>query len=203
MSYERLCLEIRNTFEKEEDIRLGKQLRSCIFLRACIDETLRMSPPVGSSPWREVGPGGETIAGQFIPQGCSVGTGIYSMHHNDAFFENAHEFSPERWLPEHNAESATEKAGKPAFMPFSTGPRSCIGRSLANAEVSLTIAVLLWRFDFRTSSQLNHEVGGGKAMQMKGTAGRANPAEFQLIDWVVGRPEGPMLEFRRRNVSRV
>ncbi|KAI8208912.1 FAD-linked oxidoreductase apf9 [Colletotrichum sp. SAR 10_86] len=46
-AYARLCHEIRSTFDSVEDIRIGAKLSSCNYLRACIDEALRMSPPVG------------------------------------------------------------------------------------------------------------------------------------------------------------
>lgn len=199
-AYRRICSEIRSTFKEEAHIRSGQQLKSCAYLHACIDEALRMSPPVGSPPWREVGIGGEMIAGHVIPQGCSVGTGIYSMHHSDEYFENPHCFMPGRWL------SDPEKKGghrvyNPAFMPFSTGPRSCIGRSLAYSELLLTVAIILWRYDFRASVGQDQNLGEGKEIRGKERVGRANPGEFQLVDWVVGIQQGPALEFRIRDVS--
>lgn len=157
-----------------------------------------MSPPIGSPPWREVGSGGEVIAGLAIPQGCSVGTGVYSMHHNDKYFDNPHEFMPERWLNDSHPKRSGGKACNPAFMPFSTGPRSCIGRSLVRAEVSLTAAILLWRYDLRASPGTGHGLGGGQAVRRKEKVARENPGEFQLVDRVVGHPEGPIVEFRRR-----
>lgn len=200
-AYKRLCSEIRSTFKEETHIRSGQQLKSCAYLHACIEEALRISPPVGSPPWREIGIGGETIAGHAIPQGCSVGTGIYSMHHNDAYFESPHDFVPERWLSD--AEKEGGKFYNPAFMPFSTGQRSCIGRSLAYSELLLTTAITLWRYDFRASVGQDHNLGGGKEVSGKEKVGRANPGEFQLVDWVVGLQQGPVLEFRLRDASRI
>lgn len=155
-----------------------------------------MSPPVGSPPWREVGLGGELIAGEVVPQGCSVGTGIYSMHHSEAYFGSPHDFIPDRWLSDD--QSGHGVVHNQAFMPFSTGPRSCIGRSLAYAEISLTVAILLWRYDFRSSPVREH-FHGQNAAKGKLRAGRANPGEFQLVDRVIGLCEGPLLEFRLRN----
>ena len=198
-AYTRLSSEIRSTFKEETQIRSGPLLTSCAYLHACIEEALRISPPVGSPPWREIGIGGETIAGHAIPQGCSVGTGIYSMHHNGAYFESPHDFVPERWLSD--TETGGAKPFNPAFMPFSTGPRSCIGKSLAYSELLLTVAIMLWRYDFRASVGQNHNVGGGKEVGGKEKIGRANPGEFQLIDWVVGLQQGPVLEFRLQDSS--
>lgn len=158
-----------------------------------------MSPPVGSPPWREIGAGGETVAGHAIPQGCTVGTGIYSIHHDDALFESPHEYRPERWLS--NEEKQPDRTRGTAFMPFSTGPRSCIGKSLAYAELLLTMAILLWRYDFRANLCHGQDLGAGKEVRGKERVGRANPDEFQLHDWVVGHHQGPVLQFRRRGMS--
>lgn len=158
-----------------------------------------MSPPVGSPPWREVGAGGEMVAGEALPEGCSVGTGIYSMHHNAKYFEDPHTFAPDRWLAD--AGGGGNNNHTRAFMPFSTGPRSCIGRSLAYAEISLTTAMLLWRYDFRANPDQCDNVGRGRSVWGMETVGRTNPEEFQLIDWILGLVDGPVLQFRPRGGS--
>ncbi|KAF9873690.1 hypothetical protein CkaCkLH20_08800 [Colletotrichum karsti] len=97
-AYAKLCHEIRSTFESDDDIRLGAKLTSCTYLRACIDEALRMSPPVGGALWREIRPGGMTIGSLVLPEGIDVGTGIYSLHHHEDYFESPFNYKPERWL---------------------------------------------------------------------------------------------------------
>ena len=193
-AYTRVCLEIRTAFDHEEQIRLGPQLQSCAFLYACMNEALRMSPPVGSPLWREVGPGSEVIDGVVLQPGCTVGTGVYSMHHNETDFVDAHEFQPERWLSEQNSKKCHD-----AFMPFSAGPRSCIGRSLAINELTLTMAVLLWRYDVRATPGKLQSVGECRRVFGSVEAGRANAGEFQLVDRVIGHPDGPEIEFRLRD----
>eukprot|EP00882_Tetradesmus_deserticola_P030523 GHRQ01034313.1.p2 GENE.GHRQ01034313.1~~GHRQ01034313.1.p2 ORF type:complete len:103 (-),score=32.00 GHRQ01034313.1:295-603(-) len=51
---------------------------------------------------------------------------------------------PQRWLPEGVDQGLAPKS-KNAFLPFSTGPRSCIGRSYAMLQMVLSMAVLLGR----------------------------------------------------------
>lgn len=192
--YDQLRTEIRSKFDRQQDICLGSQLQSCVYLHACIKEALRISPPVGSALWREVGPCSEIIDGIVIPPGFSVGTAAYSMHHNEAHFADACEFRPKRWLTDQSANN-----GCAAFVPFSTGPRSCIGRSLAITELSLTMAILIWRYDFRVASGEGAPGVERQPLIEKFTSGRNNPKEFQLIDRVIGHPDGPSLEFRLRD----
>ncbi|CDM28612.1 Cytochrome P450 [Penicillium roqueforti FM164] len=47
--YERVTREVRSCFASAEEIHAGTQLNSCQYLRACIDEALRLSPPAGSA----------------------------------------------------------------------------------------------------------------------------------------------------------
>ncbi len=51
--YQRLANEIRSTFSMTSDIRGGRRLSSCGYLRACIDEALRIATPVPRSFSRE------------------------------------------------------------------------------------------------------------------------------------------------------
>lgn len=53
-------------------------------------------------------------------------------------------FIPERWLGQ---DSRFENDNRDAFQPFSTGPRNCIGRSLALHETRIFLAEVLYEFD--------------------------------------------------------
>jgi cytochrome P450 len=60
------------------------------------------------------------------------------------------QFLPERWLPEAKKDSTSPfyNDRRSALQPFSVGPRSCIGRNMAEQEMRLILARLLWNFDF-------------------------------------------------------
>lgn len=51
--YEKLAQEIRSQFSSGRDINGGPTLADCWYLRACIDESLRMAPPSLATLWRE------------------------------------------------------------------------------------------------------------------------------------------------------
>lgn len=67
----------------------------------------------------------------------------YAACRSSANFHRPNEFLPQRWLSD--PEFANDRRG--ASQPFSTGPRNCIGRQLAYAEMRLILARLLWNFD--------------------------------------------------------
>lgn len=79
-AYTKLAHEIRTTFSSVEDIVSGPTLRSCTYLRVCIDESLRLSPPVSAAPWRVVKTGDAQIDVEDIPSGTFVGTCLYALH---------------------------------------------------------------------------------------------------------------------------
>ncbi|OHW97898.1 benzoate 4-monooxygenase cytochrome p450 [Colletotrichum incanum] len=188
-TYTKLCYEIRSTFESVDDIRIGPKLSSCNYLKACIDEALRMSPPVGGALWREIRPGGMTVGSVFLPEGIDVGTGIYSLHHHDAYFDSPFQYKPERWVVgEGGSTKESVDLARTAFYPFSSGPRSCVGKGFAYQEIMLTLAHILYKFDFSTCSKDQKSFGGSTG----------NTNEFQMWDHVTSAKVGPWLRFQAR-----
>lgn len=204
--YENLAHEIRTTFKSGQDIKGGPQLASCAYLRACVDETLRMSPPVSTTLWRErdvrdasVEP--LVVDGHVIPPGTMVGVNIYALHHNPEYFPDPYSFRPERWLATaegtQSAEQVTtaKKLMHDAFGAFSIGSRGCAGRSMAYLEMSLVLAKTLWYFDFGPAPGKLGGIGGGSPQF---GVGRDKPGEYQLYDIFTSRHEGPFLVFKPR-----
>ncbi|KAJ6023759.1 Cytochrome P450 E-class group I [Penicillium herquei] len=189
-AYERVKNEVRAAFADPTDVTLGADLTGCVYLRACIDESLRMSPPASSSLFREVIQDGVTIDGHVIPRGYDVGTCIYAIQHNAEYYPEPFEFHPERWLDE----ADKVKVARSAFTPFSLGPRSCLGKGLALTELTLTMAYLLTKFDFR-SAPGSENLGGGSVAE---GPGRCHETEYQLRDHVTAAKDGPMVQLRLR-----
>lgn len=208
-AYAKVAAEVRSVFPQIEDVRLGPKLNSCHYLRACMDESFRMSPSVGSALWREVTTGGLLVDGHFVPPGFDVGTGIYSIHHNPEYFDHPFEYRPERWLRKDDMAAASPHDGlddfefqseahlaraRAAFNPFSIGVRGCVGKSLAINELLLTIASILVEFDFRCAHGLDGRMGEGSA---NAEYGRHRANEYQMKDYLIGCRNGPMVQFRR------
>lgn len=125
-----------------------------MYLRAFIDEALRLSPPVPGILWRDISPEYQRnnqpflVDGHVIPRGTAFGINVYSLHHNEDYFPDSFSFKPERWL---DSSPDTKKIMREAFNPFSMGPRGCAGKSMAYLEASLVLAKTLWYFDFEVA----------------------------------------------------
>lgn len=208
----RVAAEVRTRFADVEDAHQGAALAGCTYLRACVDEAMRLSPSVGGIVPREVLAGGIEVDGVRVPAGTVVGVPHYAIHHNEAHFPRPFDFIPERWIagetwPSPVAGGARgEKreavvsevqvaAAQAAFCPFSVGPRGCIGKGLAYAEMTITLARLLWLYDVRRAVGVADPAEGGRP---GAEWGREKKGEMQLVDTFTSLKEGVMVDFRRR-----
>jgi enediyne biosynthesis protein E7 len=109
-----------------------------VFLRAALDETLRLFPPAyGLFPRRAQR---DTQVGDAaVTRGDIVLLTPWVTHRDPRWFEAPDEFRPHRFL---------DRATWPtyAYFPFGAGPRSCIGHQFALVEITLAMATLLQRF---------------------------------------------------------
>lgn len=92
---------------------------------------------------RVVPAGGATVAGRFVPAGTVVAPVQYAMNHVAANFPDPSAFRPERFLtPEQFPQDKLD-----VLQPFSVGPRNCVGKNLAYAEMRTLLARLVWGFE--------------------------------------------------------
>ncbi|OOF90977.1 hypothetical protein ASPCADRAFT_518847 [Aspergillus carbonarius ITEM 5010] len=116
------------------------------YLTAVVNEALRL----GAATLRpaRIAPT-ETLyyQGHSIPPGTPVSTISYFIHRNPAIFPNPGSFNPERWIQ--SAERGDNLARY--LVPFTRGSRICIGMNLAYAELYMTLASIVRRFDLEIS----------------------------------------------------
>ncbi|CAI6094821.1 unnamed protein product [Clonostachys chloroleuca] len=148
--YEMLTKEIRSAFESAEDITLGK-VNQLEYLLAVLNESLRMYPPVPAGLPRLAPAAGEFIEGYWIPANTSVSVPHWSAYRSAGNFREPDSFIPERWLNDPLYASDV----KSILQPFSYGPRNCIGKNLAYAEMRLILTHLLWKFDLELDPGCN------------------------------------------------
>lgn len=193
---EKLSKEILAAFSDLEEIHSTPTLNSCTYLRAVIDESMRLSPPVGGILPREVLTGGLDLDGMHIPEGIVVGTPHYAIHHNAAYYPEPFAFTPERWIADSLPEitNDTVALAQSAFCPFSVGPRGCIGKGVAYVELMTSLARVVYMYEMRAVAGMT--VGeGNEALEW----GRQRKGEYQLKDSFTSMKDGPYVQFRERN----
>lgn len=128
-----------------------EQLEHLPYLTAVIKESLRVSPGVCSPLPRVVPASGATIDGTFIPAGATVSMAASSLHSNPALFPSPQTFSPDRWV------GPGGKKRERYLVPFSRGPRACLGQSLAMCELYFAFAWVVRRFDVELEAGVKWE----------------------------------------------
>ncbi|KAK1753193.1 cytochrome P450 [Echria macrotheca] len=145
---ERLTAEIRSTFKAEAEIDFAS-VSTLPYLLACLDEALRLYPPVPGGLPRIVPKGGATICKNYVPEKTVVSIFHWAMYHDENNFKDPLSFRPERWLDD----PAFATDNKEAFQPFHIGPRNCLGRNLAYIEMRIILARIIWNFDMRITEE--------------------------------------------------
>jgi Cytochrome P450 len=80
-----------------------------------------------------------------VPAGCSVRLNVYLNHRNPDQFPNPEKFDPDNFLPERVA-----KRHPYAYIPFSAGPRNCIGQKFALLEEKTMLSYMLRHYRLRS-----------------------------------------------------
>jgi len=115
-------------------------LRELTYLEGLIKETLRVYPSAPTIGNRFV-PKDTTIGDIFVPAGTSVQIDLLSMGHDPNIWKDPDVIRPERWSPEN-----LTKEQRNSWMPFSVGPRVCIGMNFTILEQKIFLVYLLKRF---------------------------------------------------------
>ena len=108
-------------------------------VRRVIEEALRLYPPAAFMT-RQARIEAE-LAGHRIGPGCLIMIPIYAIHRHRMLWEDPDAFDPDRFLPER-----AKGRHRYAYLPFSGGPRICIGMAFALMEAQIILATLLSRF---------------------------------------------------------
>lgn len=110
------------------------------FLRAVMDETMRLYPPVWL-PTRQV-TRDTMLNGREVAAKDWFFVCVYLLHRNHNLWEDPHLFRPDRFLVD------KDEIARYAYAPFGGGRHLCIGKHFAELETMLLTATLLKKFRF-------------------------------------------------------
>ncbi|THU91036.1 cytochrome P450 [Dendrothele bispora CBS 962.96] len=137
--HKKLLDELRLAWPDEELQVSLQTLEKLSYLTAVIKESLRLSTGVVTPLSRVVGPQGAIIDGHHVPAGTIVAMGATFVHKNEEIFPEPLRFWPERWIENTSLNRY--------LVPFSRGPRMCLGMNLSWAELYLIFANVLRKLD--------------------------------------------------------
>ena len=106
----------------------------------------------------------DNLGGYQIPQGATIFISPYAMHRNPAFWTEPEKFDPARFLGEQGKQITPDM-----YLPFGVGTRTCIGNSLTELIMRITIAMLSLRFRFEPLP--HHHVRVNAASSLSPTGG--------------------------------
>lgn len=139
--HQQICRDEVMSALQGRDSMEWEDLNKIPYTTMCIKESLRLYPPVPGMS-RKITKPMTFFDGRSVPEGCLVGISVFGIHRNATVWENPHVFDPLRFLPENSS-----KRSPHAFVPFSAGPRNCIGQNFAMNELKVVVAQTLRRYE--------------------------------------------------------
>ena len=122
---------------KSITVEMLSQLR---YMELVLKESLRLFPSVPSIG--RILTEDLDINGKILPKGTTVSLSIFGLHRNPKYWDKPNEFIPERW------EVDIEKRHSFLYIPFSAGPRNCIGQNFAKNEEKVILSKFIKNFRF-------------------------------------------------------
>jgi cytochrome P450 len=125
-----------------EAIRSPKDLKHIVYPRMVIDEALRLYPPGWLMTRRAVRD--DQIGEYFVPAGTEIYISPYYIQRHPRLWTAPDVFNPDRFDP-----AVALDTDPLALLPFSIGPRNCIGEHLARMEMEIHLVTIARRLILR------------------------------------------------------
>lgn len=196
--YDKLSMEMRKHFQPGEDVVWDSRLESSVYLRAVMDEVMRLLPPACGVHWRECEGAGVTVGpdGFPLPVGYEVGMSLFSIFRDHRIFRDPVRFWPERWMDGTLPEEELILARR-MFVPFLLGPRNCAGGHVAVRIASIAFAYVLVNYDFKLGPQ-QHKAPAHVWTNTPEEVGADTDLLFESHYSIAGWESGPFISFKAR-----
>lgn len=136
---EKIHEELDSVFGSLHHIPTMKDMAALKYLECVIKESLRLFPSVpfiGRTLVQDV-----KIGGYEIPAGTSMMIHVYLLHRQSNYYPEPSKFNPDNFLSEN-----TRKKHPFSYVPFSAGPRNCIGQKFAMLEMKVVLSTFFRQY---------------------------------------------------------
>lgn len=136
------------------DTAAADRLAGTPYLRQVIEETMRLYPPgwlLTRCALRD-----DRLDPYFVPAGTEIYISPYLIQRNPAHWDNPNMFDPDRFAPDQ-----VSRREPLAYIPFSVGPRKCIGDTLARIEMQIHLRTVVPHLRLRWISGNPDELDAG------------------------------------------
>ncbi|GBG61503.1 hypothetical protein CBR_g21846 [Chara braunii] len=158
------------------------------YLIRCINESMRLYPHppilIRRSNESDVLPGGYRVGA-----GQDIMISVYNIHHSPQVWDKPEEFIPERFDLDGPIPNETNTDFR--YIPFSGGPRKCIGDQFAMLEAIVSLAIIFQNFDFElvpnqtigmtTGATIHTSTGLYMTMKRRERVAASAASEFVLV----------------------
>ncbi len=133
---EKLYQEVSEVDWEHED--LLTELRKLQFTKQCIEEALRLYPPVYVID--RVAVETDEAGSLTLSQDTLVLLSIFELHRSTAHWEDPQKFNPERFAPKNKKDFSR------IYYPFGAGPRMCVGNNFAMYEMMMALGLIIKQY---------------------------------------------------------
>jgi len=162
-----------------------EELPKLSFLDCVIKESMRILPPVPFTI-RAVDYDKVTMGSLLLRHGTRVICTHYLTHHLEELYPEPESFQPERWR--------TTSPNQYEYLPFSAGPRGCVGAMFATQVLKISLAIMLQKIRFTVMPgtrvdrvvriTMNPRYGMPMFMEKNDRKFRASPVQGQIHEMV-------------------
>lgn len=154
---EKLTVELRQSANKACSL---EDLARFPYARQIIEETMRLYPPGWLMTRRALKD--DRLGNFFVPAGTEIYISPYLIHRNPALWDEPDHFNPDRFAPE-----PMRHRHPMAMLPFSAGPRKCVGELFARIEMQFHLVLVARQIRLRSASVPTIELEAGVNLRNK------------------------------------
>lgn len=150
---ERLYDELRSVYDTQTEDSTYEQVQKLPYLDAVLKEGMRLfpvAPFIVRTACADI-----QLSTCTVPKDAIIMMSLFNLHRNEQVWgSNPDAFDPDNFLLSERVNSRSPFS----FLPFSGGPRNCIGLQYAMISMKVILSGLLRRFKYTTNLKLNELV---------------------------------------------